>query len=193
MQYRTIFAAAGATLVCGAASAATVRYTLNKDHTDVVFEISHVGFSNKHGWFRDISGSLELDADKPENSTVTVTINAVSIDTNHAKRDQDLTGATFLDTAKFPQMTFVSTGVTRTGAETADITGLLTLHGMTKPLVLHARLNRMAPNPFDHTPTAGFTARGALKRSDYGMTTFIPVIGDEVSIVIDAEFSGAKP
>jgi polyisoprenoid-binding protein YceI len=180
-------------LIAGSVSAAPVAYTLNKDHTDVVFEISHFGFSNKHGWFRDMSGTLNLDAENPEGSSVSVTIKTASIDTNHAKRDQDLSGPPFLDVAKFADMTFVSTRVVRTGADTADITGALTLHGVTRPLLLHAKLNKIAPNPFDHTPTAGFRATGALKRSDYGVSAFLPMIGDDVAITIDAEFSGAKP
>jgi polyisoprenoid-binding protein YceI len=179
-------------LMAAPAHAAPVAYTINKDHTDVTFEISHVGFSMKHGWFRDIAGTLNLDAAKPESSKVDVTIKAASIDTNHTQRDKDLLGAGFLDGAKFPEMHFVSTKVARTGDNTADITGNLTLHGVTKPLVLHAKLNKMAPNPFDQTPTAGFTATGSLKRSDYGVSSAIPMIGDEVAITIDAEFSGKK-
>jgi polyisoprenoid-binding protein YceI len=95
----------------------------------------------------------------------------------------------FLDTAKYPEMRFVSTKVTRTGAETFRIEGDLTLHGVTKPLTLEATLNKAAPNPFDKRPTVGFSATGSLKRSDFGIGTYIPVIGDAVQIVIDAEFN----
>lgn len=174
------------------AAAAPVTYSLNKDHTDVVFEISHLGFSNKHGWFRDMSGSLTLDADKPEAATVSVVIKTRSIDTNHAERDTALAGAGFLDAATFADISFVSTEIVRTGADTADITGKLTLHGITKPMMLHAKLNKIASNPFDHTPTAGFRATGELKRSDYGVTAFLPMIGDAIAMTVDAEFSAAK-
>lgn len=187
------FAAAATALIAGTACAAPVVYSLNKDHTDVVFEVSHFGFSNKHGWFRDMSGTLNLDTDKPEGASVSVTIKTASIDTNHAKRDQDLSGPPFLNVAQFSDMSFVSTRVVKTGVDTADITGNLTLRGVTKPLLLHAKLNKIAPNPFDHTPTAGFRATGALKRSDFGVSAFLPMIGDDVAITIDAEFSAAKP
>lgn len=179
-------------LLPASAIGAPATYTVNKDHTDVVFEIDHVGFSMKHGWFRDIAGTLTLDEARPEASKVDITIKAASIDTNHEQRDKDLTGAQFLDVAKFPEMRFVSTKVTKTGANTADIEGSLTLHGVTKPLILHAKLNKLGPNPFDQTPTAGFTATGSLKRSDFGISTFVGPIGDEVAITIDAEFAGKK-
>jgi polyisoprenoid-binding protein YceI len=98
-------------------------------------------------------------------------------------------GEKFLDVAQYPQMTFVSTKVTREADQTLRIDGQLTLHGVTKPLTLHARLNKAAPNPFDKRPTLGFSATGSLKRSDYGIATYIPVIGDEVTLTIDAEFN----
>ena len=166
--------------------------TLNKDHTDVVFEIDHAGFSMKHGWFREMSGTLSFDEKHWESSTVDVTIKTGSIDTNHQERDKDLSGPKFLDAVNFPNMHFVSTKVTRTGDHTLDIEGNLTLHGVTRPLVLHAVLNKAAPNPFSHAPTLGFTANAALKRSDFGVAAGIPLIGDTVSMKIDAEFDEPK-
>ncbi len=185
--------AAGLALLAGAAQAAPQTYKLVKDHVDVTFSINHMGFSNTHGWFRDLDGVLVLDADKPEASKLEVTVDTGSVDTNQAQRDKDLQGAVWLDVAKFPQMTFVSTKVTRTGADTAEVQGDLTLHGVTKPLVLKTKMNKLGPSPFGATPTVGFTATGAIKRSDYGIATFLPAIGDDVAIVIDAEFNQPKP
>lgn len=166
-------------------------FVLSKDHTDVVFEVSHIGYSMKHGWFRDLSGTLSYDAEKPELSSVDVTIKSGSIDTNNAQRDKDLSSPNFLDAAKFPDLHFVSTRVIGRGHQALEVEGNLTLHGITKPIVLHTKLNKLGPNPFTHAPTIGFTAHGSLMRSNYGIANMIPLLGDEVSISIDAEFDAA--
>jgi polyisoprenoid-binding protein YceI len=172
--------------------AAPAPFVLSKDHTDVVFEISHVGYSMKHGWFRDMAGTLSFDAEKPESSSVDVTIKSGSIDTNNKQRDKDLTSSNFLDTEKFPDLHFVSTKLTRSGKQALEIEGNLTLHGITRPMVLHAKLNKLGPNPFTHSATVGFTAQGSLMRSDFGIANMIPLLGDEVSIIVDAEFDAAN-
>ena len=173
--------------------AAAIPFELNKDHTDLMFEISHAGYTMKHGWFRNLSGTLSFDENKIEASRVDVTIKASSVDTNHAQRDKDLSGPGFLDVAQFPELHFVSTKITRDGERALIVEGSLTMHGITRPLLLQATLNKVAPNPFTHAATVGFTASAQLKRSDFGVTTLIPIIGDDVSITIDAEFSAASP
>jgi polyisoprenoid-binding protein YceI len=181
-------------LLCAASSAFAVpmAYELNKDHTDVTFRISHAGFTMKHGSFADMSGALKLDADHLDGSSVEVTVSINSIATNHEKRDHDLQSAKWLDAVQYPAMHFVSTKVVQTGANKLDVTGTLTLHGITKPLVLHATVNRISPSPFGNAQTAGFSATGTLNRSDYGIKELIPMIGDEVVIEIDAEFAVPK-
>lgn len=177
-------------LALGAATAAAAEtYHLEKTHVDLLFSISHAGFTAKHGSFRDLDATLEYDAARPENSKVTVTVDTDSLDTAFPARDKDVKGEKFLDVARYPHMTFVSTKVTREADQSLRIDGELTLHGVTRPLTLHAKLNKAAPNPFDKRPTLGFSASGTLKRSDYGIATYIPVIGDEVTITIDAEFN----
>ena len=185
-----------ALLAMGAAPAfaAPVTYALVKDHVDVSFGIDHLGFSTTHGWFRHPDATLVLDANNPEAAKLSVTIDTASIDTNQEQRDKDLRGPMWLDTAKYPTMTFVSTKVTRgSDPNTALVEGDLTLHGVTKPLALHVRMNKMGPSPFGGAPTVGFTAVGVLKRSDFGIATFLPSIGDEVKLLIDAEFNTPKP
>jgi polyisoprenoid-binding protein YceI len=179
-------------LLALSASAATAKYELNKDHTDVSFTISHAGFTMKHGSFADVNGTLQLDADRLEGSSVEITIAMNSIYTSHTKRDQDLQSPQFLDAAQFPTMQFVSTKVTTVGPSSLDITGDLTLHGVTKPIVLHTTVNKIGKSPFGGVQAAGFTAIGSLKRSDYGIKEGIPMIGDEVAIVIDAEFAVSR-
>jgi len=183
---------AGLLLIAAPAAAAPAAYQLNKDHTDVTFTINHLGFSLKHGWFRDISGVLNIDPSAPESGKLDVTIKSGSVDTNHAQRDKDISAPGWLDVAQFPDIHFVSSKVARTSPDAADVTGALTLHGVTRPVTLHVKLNKSGPSPFTGQPTLGFTASGALKRSDYGMTQFLPMIGDEVDILIDAEFAAPK-
>jgi polyisoprenoid-binding protein YceI len=172
-----------------ASFAGTETYRIEKTHADLLFSIDHAGFTQKHGWFRDFDGSLQYDAAKPENSKVEVVVKTDSLDTALPARDKDVKGETFLDTAKYPEMRFVSTKVVPGANQELRIEGNLTLHGVTKPITLNAKLNKAGPNPFDKRPTLGFSATGALKRSDFGMSSYIPVVGDAVTIKLDVEFN----
>jgi polyisoprenoid-binding protein YceI len=172
-------------LLCAALQA----YQLEKTHVDLLFSINHAGFTQKHGSFRDLDATLQYDADHPDKSQLSVTVKTNSIDTGFAARDKDLESDKFFAVAKYPEMRFVSTKVTPGPNGTLLVEGNLTLHGVTKPLTLHATLNKAAPNPFDQKPTLGFTAGGTLKRSDFGMATAVPIIGDQVTLTIDAEFN----
>ncbi len=185
-----IIPALGAVLwVAAPVSLAAETYQLEKTHVDLLFSIDHAGFTQKHGSFRDLDATLQYDATHPEKSQVTVTVKTDSIDTGFVKRDDDVKSAKFLDVAKYPEMRFVSTKVTPGPNDTLVMVGDLTLHGVTKPLTLNGRLNKSAPNPFDKKPTLGFSATGSLKRSDYGISTYLPMIGDVITITIDAEFN----
>lgn len=184
---------AAALLAAAPVLATPATYEVNSDHTDVMFEIGHLGFSMKHGSFRTVSGTLSLDPDAPAASMVDVKIATNSIDTNLARRDHELMGPGFLDAVAFPEIHYVSSKVTLTGKDTADIDGVLTLHGVSRPVVLHARLNKLGVNPLDRRPTVGFSASAALKRSDFGVKSFLPMIADDVAVTIDMEFSGPRP
>jgi polyisoprenoid-binding protein YceI len=187
MRYQRIALVLAAGFISQAMAAET--FQLEKTHVDLLFSINHAGFTEKHGSFRELDATLQYDAQKPEDSHVTVTVRTDSIDTGFPARDADLKSAKFLDVAKYPEMRFVSTKVTRNADQTLRIDGDLTLHGVTKPITLQAKLNKAAPNPFDKRPTVGFSANGSLKRSDFGVATYLPVIGDVVTITIDAEFN----
>ncbi len=193
MVNRLMIPAVGMVLAAAAsASLAAETYQLEKSHVDLLFAINHLGFTQKHGSFRDLDATLQYDAAHPEKSQVTVTVKTDSIDTGFAQRDSDVKSDKFLDVAKYPEMRFVSTKVTPGPQDTLVVEGNLTLHGVTRPLTLNARLNKSAPNPFDKKPTLGFSASGTLKRSDYGVSTYLPMIGDEIAITIDAEFNRAQ-
>lgn len=164
------------------------NYRVEGNHTQVFFSISHFGFNPYFGLFGDASGSLKLDTAKLENSQVKVSIPVASLQTSNAKLTQDLPGEAWFDSAKFPTISFESTGVKRTGNATADIVGNLTLHGVTKPVTLKATFTGGGANPMSKAATIGFKATTEIKRSDFGMTTYVPMIGDEVSLKISAAF-----
>lgn len=161
-------------------------YTFDPAHTYVLWHINHFGFSNPSGkWLAE--GSLVLDSAKPENSKVNATIHVADFITGIPKLDEHLKGDMFFNVAKFPTATFVSNEVKVTGKDTAKILGTLTVHGVSKPVTLDVTLNKMGTNPITMKPSVGFTATTQLKRSDFGINAFLPGLGDEVIINIEAE------
>ena len=155
------------------------------------WSISHFGFSNPSGkWLAD--GTLVLDEAKPKDSKVNVTIKVGDLVTAIPKLDENLKGNEFFDVAKFPTATFVSDKVDVTGTNTAKVHGTLTLHGVSKPIVLDVKLNKLGISPVSNKKTAGFTATTKLKRSDFGVDAYLPGLGDEVKINIEAEAIAGK-
>lgn len=184
--------ALGAVLAAAAFSSALAEprtYAIDPTHMDVTYSISHLGFSASKGRFGEVESSLILDEANPAASKVTATIKVASIDSGDAKRDEHLKGADFFDAAKFPTITFVSTKVTPTGAKTAKLAGDLTIHGVTKPVVMDATIVALGPHPMTKKQAAGVHATTVIKRSDFGVAGFLPAVGDEVTITIDAEYS----
>jgi len=166
------------------------KFLLDPTHASILFGVSHLGFSKTFGRFNTMEGAFTLDADAPEKSSVVVTIDAASLDTNHAKRDEHLRGGDFFDVTKYPTLIYKSTSVKQTGEKTAIVTGDLTMHGVTKPVPLDVTLVNAGPNPMDPTKTkivAGFSARGTLKRSEFGMAYGTPLLGDDVEIIIEVD------
>jgi polyisoprenoid-binding protein YceI len=186
---RHAIAFAGAvTMSVGAAGAADFK--IDSAHTDVVFNVNHLGYSNTWGSFEDVSGRFSFDPDAPEDAEVSLTIDAASIDTNHTKRDEHLRGPDFLNVKEFPDITFESTSVEVTGDKQGKLTGDLTLHGQTHPVTLDVTFNKIAPHPlpqYDKVLTAGFSARGTITRSKWGVGKFTPAVGDEMKLFIEVE------
>ncbi len=167
-------------------------YTIEPEHSRITFGVSHMGFTNYYGEFRNASGMLTLDPKKPDSSSVDVKIPTGSVMVPNAKLKEELDGDQWLDAAKYPDITFKSTKVAKTGADTAKVTGEFTLHGVTKPLTLNVKFNGAGTNPLDKNYTSGFEATGMIKRSDFGVKTYVPLIGDDVDIMISAAFEKAK-
>jgi polyisoprenoid-binding protein YceI len=189
-MFRSILplAAAFAFLISAPVAHAAEKYTLDRPHTQVIFSVSHLGFTDSWGRFLDYDGSFTFDRVNPANSSVDVTVKTDSLDMGDAKWDEHLKSADFLDTAKFPTMTFKSTGITVTGQNTADITGDMTILGVTKPVTLKVTHNKSGVFPMDDKMfVAGFSATAKIKRSDFGMTKYLPMIGDDVEIHLEVQ------
>lgn len=163
-------------------------YAVDPGHTQVGWRVSHMGFSNYAGGFSDVSGTLELQPKNPAAAKLSVKIPVASVTTTSAKLTDELKGDQWLDAAKFPDMTFVSTKVTPAGKDHAKVTGDLTLHGVTKPVTLDVTLVGACVNPLSKKYTVGFEATGTLKRSEFGVKTYVPLIGDELHLTIAGAF-----
>ncbi|CAA2155361.1 Protein YceI [Methylobacterium brachiatum] len=163
-------------------------YAVDPGHTQVGWRVSHMGFSNYAGGFSDVSGSLTLDPKNPAASKLSVKIPVASVTTTSAKLTDELKGDQWLDAGKYPTMTFVSTKVAPAGKDHAKVTGDLTLHGVTKPVTLDVTLVGAGVNPLSKKYTVGFEATGTLKRSEFGVKTYVPLIGDELHLTIAGAF-----
>ncbi|AWB06898.1 polyisoprenoid-binding protein (plasmid) [Azospirillum humicireducens] len=169
------------------AFAAPVSYKIDPAHTAVAFIVNHIGFSNVIGRFNTVGGDISFDKDAVEKSTVNVTIDAASIDTNHAKRDEHLRSPDFFNAKEFPKLTFKSTKIEKTGDKTGKLHGDLTMLGVTKPVVLDVTFNKDGVSPASKLETAGFSARGTVKRTDFGMKYGAPAVGDDIQLLIEIE------
>ena len=163
-------------------------YVADDGHRYITFSYSHLGFSNPSLRWRDWTGELDWNADDPARSSVSVTIDAASIDTGVDVFDGHLKGETFFDVETHPQITFVSTGVEKTGEATGVITGDLTIKGVTKPVALETTFNNAGYLERGNLHKIGFSATTTLKRSDFDLGAYAPAVGDDVDIVIEVEF-----
>lgn len=190
---KALVTTAGAAAALALAPAAPVQaetFAIDPVHSNIVFMIDHLGYSNMIGQFQEFSGEFTFDGDAPEDAGVSLTIQAASIDTDHAKRDEHLRSPDFLNAAEFPTITFESTDVTVTGEDSGELTGELTMLGTTRTVSLDVTFNKMAPHPlpqYDNVLTAGFSARGSIVRSRWGMDAYAPAIGKEVKLFIEVE------
>ncbi|MFN0011788.1 MAG: YceI family protein [Phycisphaerales bacterium] len=187
-----VFAAGGLAVLSGMGSASEVATTsaaqadgfkIDAVHSFVFFKIQHKGVAYSGGRFNDISGTFNLDAAKPEASTVNITLKVDSIDTANGKRDQHLKSGDFFSAKEFPQITFTSTAV-KAGSEpgTFEVGGDLTMRGTTKPISIKVKeTGRTADN-------AGVWAEFTVKRSDFGVNFMVGKgLGDEVSLQVSLE------
>ena len=168
-------------------------YVVDKEgqHAFVDFKISHLGYSFITGTFKDIDGKFSFDAAKPEDSKIEFNVNTASVFTNHAERDKHIASADFLNASKFGKATFVSTSVKSTGANTADVTGDLTLLGVTKPVVVKATFLGEGKDPWGGYRD-GFEGTTSIERSDFGKQKDRGPKSDAVELYVSFEGVKAK-
>lgn len=162
-------------------------YTLENTHGYITFSYSHLGFSRPHVGFNTFTVDVDLNSEDPSKSSVRVDIDANSIDSRVAEFDGHLKGDKFFATAANPSIAFVSTGIKMNSDTTASITGNLTIKGVIKSVTLEATLNKAAVHPMRKVPTLGLNATAKLKRSDWGLGEYVPMVSDEVDVVISVE------
>ena len=170
-----------------------VAYKIDPAHTATVFSWSHFGFSTPSANFTDIQGTINVDNEKPSNSSVNVTIPVSSINTNVAALDKHIQTADFFDAAQYPNITFKSTKVETKDKKHFKIMGNLTVKGITKPVVLDAVLNKQAVHPMTKLPTVGFNATTSFNRSAFGIANYVPNVSDKITVNITTEASIPKP
>jgi polyisoprenoid-binding protein YceI len=168
-------------------------YKMDPAHSSLTWKVNHFGLSNYTARFSRFDAILDIDPATPESAKVLVTVDPTSIRTDYPFTesrdfDKELGDEKFFNAKKFSQITFSSTGVERTGATTARVTGDLTMLGVTKPLTIEVTLNGAKPHPTAGVPALGFSGIAKLKRSDFNMTFMLPLVGDEVTLLIEAEF-----
>lgn len=163
-------------------------YVVEPNHTRVLFSVSHFGFNDYFGEFSGISGSLSLDPKNAASDRIDVSIPVDTLDVTNAQLEAELKGAGWFNAGQFPTIRFVSKAVTQTGPNTAQILGDLTMHGVTRSVTLEARFNGAGVNPLDKAYTVGFAATGHVKRSDFGVSAYVPMVGDDVVVTISAAF-----
>jgi len=174
----------------GAPDASRVKagsYKMDPNHSQIAWTIDHLGFSLYHGLLGEPTGTLTLDPAKPAAASVSVTIPMDKVLTTSTQLNGHLQTPDFFDVKQFPTATFASTKVVTKGTH-ATITGNLTLHGVTKPVVLEAKFTGAGDSPMSKAATVGFEATTSIKRSDFGIVKYLPALGDKVDLQITAAF-----
>ncbi|MFT4056974.1 MAG: YceI family protein [Novosphingobium sp.] len=171
-----------------AAAVQAGNYALDSSHTLVRFTVDHFGISEFFGTLPGATGTLSLDPKNLASAKLDVSVPVASVSTTNKTLDEELVSAEWFDAAQYPTMRFVSTKVVKTGASTADVTGDLMLHGVTKSVTLKATFKAGAVNPMNKAYTLGFNAVGTIKRTEFGVSKYAPLVSDDTQISINAAF-----
>lgn len=163
------------------------KYEFDKSHTNISFYVNHLGFSETVGVLTDYDGHFTFDPKKPEDSSIDITLKPSGIRTSSAELDNKLQGETFFNSEKFPTIKFVSNKVRITGSNNGEVDGVVTMLGVSKTATLSVRFNKADYHPYSKDFVAGFSASTTIKRSDFGMKEYIPMVGDEVRIEVQVE------
>jgi polyisoprenoid-binding protein YceI len=163
-------------------------YVIDSKETLVRYTTNHMGFNDFWGTFAGATGTLTIDPKNIAAARLEVKVPIAFVETTNRELDHELFSDEFFDGENHHVMQFTSTAVSRTGERTAKVTGNLSLHGITRPVTLDVTFTGAGPNAFSKVPTLGFKAEGMVKRSDFGMGKFVPIVSDETQITISAAF-----
>jgi len=185
---KTIFVSAAFLLFATAGFSQTWNW--DKAHSQLNFGIAHMGISEIAGSFTGVTAKITSAKDDLSDAVVELSADVATISTGNEQRNNHLKSPDFFDAAKFPTLTFKSTSFKKTSGKNYEVTGDLTLHGVTKPVVLTATFNGTIVNPQSKKTVGGFKVTGIVKRSDFGIATGMPagMLGDEVALNANAEF-----
>jgi polyisoprenoid-binding protein YceI len=184
---------AAALLLAGNAFAAPLSYKIDPNHTDVIAGWTHFGFSHPTARFGLVDGVIVYDAANVGQSSVKVTIPLSGINSGVPDLDEHLRSSDFFEAEKYPTITFNSTKTEAAGDNKLRVTGDLTVHGVTRPVVLDVTLNKAGDHPMSKRAAIGFDAVTTIKRSDFNIAKFVPNVSDEISIRITTEAMVPKP
>lgn len=163
-------------------------YVIDSKETQVRYATVHMGFTQFWGTFPGATGTLTIDPKNLAATKLEVRVPVATLETTNRELNGELVSDEFFGLAKFRSLRFVSTAVTRTGPRTAKLAGDLTIHGVTKPVVFDVTFGGAGPNAFSKVPTLGFHAEGQVRRSDFGVGKYVPIVSDETQISISAAF-----
>lgn len=186
-RVQTLIAGAALALAAVAASAAPVTYTVDTTHSRVTFYVNHFGFSNSVGEFKIADGTFSFDDDDWSKSGVAARIPVQSLELGDAKWNAHLLSPDFLEAARYPEIDFVSRKLEKVDAAHGKLYGDLTVKGVTRPVVLNLTVNKVGEHPLRKTQGAGFTATTTVRRSEFGVTLYLPGVADDVVIRIEVE------
>lgn len=180
-------------LCTGLSAGAAETLDIDATHSAVLFSWNHLGISNPVARFEKIEGQVTLDRDDPSKSSVSVTLPVEGLRTGVGTLDYRLKSADFLDAARYPAIIFRSSGVRMTGPKNFKLSGELSVHGVTRPVVLNAKVNAIGLNGFSGALMAGFEADFVLRRSDFGVSRYVPSITDELTVHITIHAEPISP
>ena len=181
---------AGAILTTAISTIAFAQgWTADKAHSKLGFEVTHLLVTDVEGWFKNFDISINSSKDDFTDAVITVTADISSINTDNEHRDNDLKSDHFFDAAKYPALNFKSTSFKKIDEKNYKLSGDLTMHGVTKAVLLDVTLNGVGTHPMTKKPVAGFKIKGTIKRSDFGIGSATPttIVSDEVNIIANVE------
>jgi polyisoprenoid-binding protein YceI len=167
-------------------------YVLDSAHGKITWSVSHLGFSTYYGQITDVTAQAVLDPKEPAKSTLTVTIGTDSVNGLDDRLNQHLKAPDFFDTAKFPKATFTATGLVTPFRVRSPLTRAVVGLVGSMPVAFDATFNQAGINPVNKAYTVGFDGRAVIKRSDFGINAFLPLLGDEVSLRLEGEFKAVE-